>query len=123
MSIQLTPEIEAGLRAEAAIRGVSVENVIREALCLYRLERTNSPGPERHVAFNDRRREIAWTIKPDLRLLGEWVALEGDEVVAHGTDGKAAYECARAKGIVSPFLFYVSEPDATPFVGGWLGVE
>jgi hypothetical protein len=55
------------------------------------------------------------------KTLGEWVALEGDEVVAHGADGKAVYESARAQGISSPFLFHVSEPDSTPFAGGWLG--
>ena len=71
--------------------------------------------------FKDRRREMAWTMRPDLQYLGEWVVLEGDEVVAHGTDGKAAYEAARAKGIASPFLFYVAEPNPTPFAGGWLG--
>ena len=123
MGIQLTPEFEAGLRAEAAARGVSEESVLREALNFYRQERAGKPPALRRVPFNDRRREIAWTLKPDLRFSGEWVVIEGNEVVAHGTDGKAAYDSARAKGIASPFLFYVSEPDSTPFVGGWLGVE
>jgi hypothetical protein len=117
------PEIEDGLRAEAAARGVSVDSVMREALDLYRQQRGNKPAAARRPAFNDRRREIAWTLKPDLKYLGEWVALEGDAVVAHGGDGKAVYESARAQGISSPFLFHVAEPDSTPFAGGWLGVE
>jgi hypothetical protein len=83
----------------------------------------NKSMAARRPAFNDRRLEIAWTIKPDLNYLGEWVALEGDEVVAHGADGKAVYESARVQGISSPFLFHVSEPDSKPFAGGWLGVE
>jgi hypothetical protein len=123
MSIQVPLEIEDGLRAEAAARGLSVDSVMREALELYRRQRGNKPMVARRPAFNHRRREIAWTIKPDLDYLGEWVALEGDEVVAHGADGKAVYESARAQGISSPFLFHVSEPDSTPFAGGWLGVE
>jgi len=123
MSIQVPPEIEGRLRAEAAARGVSVDTVILEALDLYGQRRGNNSGVTGRAPFNDRRQEIAWTIKPNLKYLGEWVALEGDEVVAHGTDGKAVYESARAHGIASPFLFHVSEPESTPFVGGWVGVE
>ena len=124
VSIQLAPEIESGLRAEAAARGVSVESLMTEALSLYRREHGSDPTPlTGSLAFNDRRREIAWTLEPDLAYLGQWVALEGSEVVAHGTDGKAVYERARSKGIPSPFLFFVSEPDPTPFAGAWLGVE
>jgi len=46
--------------------------------------------------------------------------LNGDEVVAHGPDGRAVYDAARATGIDSPFMEFVEEPDPTPFVGGWL---
>lgn len=123
MSIQVPPEIEDGLRAEAAARGVSVDCIILEALNLYRQRRGNNLPITRRVPFNERRQEIAWTVRPNLKYLGEWVAIEGNEVVAHGVDGKAVYESALAKGIVSPFLFHVSEPDSTPFAGGWLGVE
>lgn len=125
MSIQLAPEIEDGLRAEAAARGVSVDRVMREALDLYRSHQHDRLPPVAHRGHQaDRLRETAWVTNPDLQYCGEWVALEGDEVVAHGTDGKVVYESARSQGIASPFLFFVSEPeDPRPFAGGWLGAD
>ena len=115
MSMQLVPEIEASLREEATARGLSIDQVIQEALALYRKE---SPMPVRS-AYLERRREMAWIQKPDLRFLGEWIALEGDTVHAHGIDGKAVYKAARAQGIESPFMFHVAEPDPSPFIAGW----
>lgn len=35
---------------------------------------------------------------------GQFVVLDGDKFVAYGTDSKAVYEEARAKGYKSPFL-------------------
>lgn len=48
---------------------------------------------------------------------GQWVVLEGDELIAHGSDGKQVYEEARAKGIETPFLKRVKAKEL-PF-GGW----
>ena len=121
MSIQLPPEIEAGLVAEAASRGVPVESVLSEALDLYM--KRKGPPPSRTMPYNGRYPEMAWVRHPDLRYVGQWVVLEGTEVVAHSTDGKTAYDAARAKGIDSPFMFFVAEPDPRPFFAGWLGVD
>lgn len=118
VALQLAPEIEAELIAAAAARGSSVDRVAREALELY--QKFHSPGsrPPRHRAT-----EIAWTRRPDARYRGEWVALEGEAVVAHGADNRAVYESARLQGFESPFLFFVDEPDASPAAGGWLPAE
>jgi hypothetical protein len=61
----MAPEIEAALQAEAAVRGVSLETVMSEALNLYREEHSGQQ-PTGRVPFDDRRREVAWTINPDL---------------------------------------------------------
>jgi hypothetical protein len=61
MSIQLAPEIEAGLRAEAATRGVSEDVLVAEAL----------------ATSQYRRAEMRWAANPDPQLAGEWVVLEG----------------------------------------------
>ena len=92
MSMQLVPEIEASLREEATARGLSVDQLIQEALALYRKE---SPMPVRS-GYLERHREMAWAQKPDMRFLGEWVALEGETVLARGPYGKAVYKAARA---------------------------
>ncbi len=38
---------------------------------------------------------------------GEVIVLEGDEIVAHGHDGRQLVEEARRRGIEVPFLFLV----------------
>jgi hypothetical protein len=48
---------------------------------------------------------------------GQFVLLEGDVLIAHGTDPKKLYQTARAKGIEIPFVKRVKAKDL-PF-GGW----
>jgi hypothetical protein len=48
---------------------------------------------------------------------GEWLALDGPHLYAHGRDGKQVFQEAKALGVRSPFLVYV-ESDPLPS-GGW----
>jgi addiction module HigA family antidote len=63
---------------------------------------------------NDRKREDAWRRSNQDLLLGhfsgQWVVLEGEEIMAHDTDPAKAVADARAKGVVVPFVFYVEAP-------------
>jgi hypothetical protein len=120
MSIHLAPDIEAGLLAEAAARGVSVDVLIRKALQAYRRQPHSDPPEVRVVPYKDRRAEMDWVSHPDLQYVGQWVVLEGSKVVASDPDGKALYQAVRDRGIESPFMFYVAPPNPTPFVGGWI---
>lgn len=63
---------------------------------------------------------MAWAAKLDPRYIGKWVVLEGSEAIASGPDPKMIYDEVRAKGILSPFLIYVSPEEQEPFAGGWL---
>ena len=108
MSLQVAPEIEARVREVAAARGVSVDAVLDEALRL--LQKRRDATVSRRVAEVDSSREMAWIAKPDLQYVNQWVALDGSDVVAHGPDGKAVFEAARAKGVQAPFLHFVMEP-------------
>lgn len=58
-----------------------------------------------------RDRELAWRQSNHemlrSRFAGQWVVLEGEEIVAHGKDAARAVEEARAKGISTPFVFFV----------------
>ncbi|MBY0505946.1 MAG: hypothetical protein K2X03_18665 [Bryobacteraceae bacterium] len=110
MSIQLALDVSAATAA-----GMPVDGVLREALKLYDRKRQSAV---RRVEYTSRELEMAWTREPDLRYIGQWVALEGSLVVASGTDGKAVAQSARAQGIPIPFMFYVTEPDSHPFAGG-----
>ena len=53
------------------------------------------------------RREHAHELE---QLARQWVVLEGDRVVSHGTDAGAVVARARAEGISVPYVFFV-EPD------------
>lgn len=64
---------------------------------------------------------MAWAARPDPAYFSKWVVLDGHSVVASGSDGKAVYDEALAKGITSPFLIFASPAEREPFVGGWTG--
>ena len=118
MTIQLAPEIEAGLRRRATDDGVAVEDVVTRAVDAYL--RRPAPGPVRRVPTRDRRQEMAWAAHPDPAFFGQWVVLEGSSVVASGTDATLVCEEARGKGITTPFLTFVPSKVEDHFAGGWL---
>jgi len=47
---------------------------------------------------------------------GEWVALDGDRLIAHGTDAMEVYAAAEADGAYLPMIKYIEPADALPFV-------
>ena len=77
--------------------------------------RRSSKGDDhRPPPLDDRKREDAWRRSHrDLlqaRFAGQWVVLEGEEVMAHSENAARAVEKARAKGVAVPFVFYVEPP-------------
>lgn len=121
MSIQLAHDIEAGLRAEAAARGMDVDALIATAVKAYLLETPSTSVPTtRRVPARARAAEMTWASSPDARFFGKWVVLEGGQVVASGSNPKQLYEDVRARGISSPFLIFVSPDEQEPFAGGWI---
>jgi len=66
------------------------------------------------VVVGYRSREIEWrrTHADDLQAFAnEWVALEGEQIVAHGPDPMEVVAEARARGIQTPYIFYVESLD------------
>ena len=121
MGIQLAPDIEAGLRTEAAARGMEVDALIATAVKAYLRDAPAPPVPaSRQVPSRDRSAEMAWAASPDMQFIGKWVVLEGSQVVASGPNPIRLYEDVREKGISSPFLIFVSPHDHEPFAGGWI---
>jgi len=64
-------------------------------------------------------REHAWIDANHDRYLGQWVAVEGDTLVAHGTNPRQVYLDARMSGIDVPYVVKV-EQQQEPYTGGWL---
>jgi hypothetical protein len=66
----------------------------------------------------DRWRERQWLLEHGGEYAGEWVALNGDCLLAHGTDGRLVLSEARRAGVDVPFVVRVESTDELPF-GGW----
>ncbi len=76
-------------------------------------EPTTTPKP-----YNNRKLEQEWIAKHKDDYVGQWVVIEGDQLIVHGTAARTVYEAARAAGIKVPFLVRVHPADDLPF-GGW----
>lgn len=63
-------------------------------------------------------REMEWLSQHRHEYAGQYVALDGDRLVSHGTDGREVYRQARAAGVKVPFMAHIEPADALPF-GGW----
>ena len=63
------------------------------------------------------RQALQWIDEHKEEFDGQFVVLDGDQLIAHGTDSKTVYNEARVKGYKSPFLKRV-KAKILPF-GGW----
>ncbi len=68
----------------------------------------------RPVNAGFRSRELEWRIAHPETLAAvanEWVALEGEEIIAHGRDPLQVVKEATEKGIRTPYVFFVEHPE------------
>lgn len=68
----------------------------------------------REAHAQPRDREAAWRRAHELELrelAGQWVIVEGEELIAHGPDLPAIVASARARGIRVPYVFFVEQSD------------
>ena len=68
---------------------------------------------------SSRQAEMEWLKANAHRYLGQWVALQGSELVSHGAEGRAVLDEARRKGVKRPLLYQVPEEIGVPSVS-WL---
>lgn len=75
-------------------------------------ETTVPPASHNHTSSQGRRRELEWrqTHREELRqYAGEYVALEGEEIIAHDPDPLVVVAEARSRGIRGPYIFRIGE--------------
>ena len=84
----------------------------------------DSPSPSaatRQVApltpVRDLARESAWIQQRRDEYAGQWVALDGDRLIASGSSAKEVYAAARAAGVADALIVKVEARDALPFAG------
>ncbi len=59
-----------------------------------------------------------WLNQNREQYMGQWVCLDGDRLIAHGTDALQVHAQGKAAGIEAPFLEHIVEEDE-PFFAGW----
>lgn len=74
-------------------------------------------SPER-LSDPTRRLEYQWLAQHRSTYAGKYVALEGDRLISHGTDGREVLRQARLLGVLHPYIVHI-DPDDTPAFGGW----
>ncbi len=72
----------------------------------------------RRVEPIDLSRELHWLKEHRHEYTGQWVCVEGDQLIAHGPVAREVFAAARQAGISAPFVEYLSVDYDKPF-GGW----
>ena len=69
-------------------------------------------------ASSSRALEQAWLKEHQAEYVGQWVALQGASLVAHGSAARDVLDSAAKKGYIQPLLAHISNDQLLPF-GGW----
>lgn len=124
LSIRLTPEEKSQLQKIAAEQDLTVGQLVRRAVRSV----TGPPGesPERRSQRPvvrrrrrqkfEREQELHWLAENTheiRRLGGQWIVIEGDELIAHGADFFAVLETAKRRGIEIPFIEWIPRQGMT----------
>jgi len=66
----------------------------------------------------DRSREMRWIKEHREEYAGQWVALDGDQLLSHGADARQVFADAR-QSVTSPFFAHLEPENERHFIGGW----
>lgn len=84
-------------------------------------EETSHKQKEKQINLEERiskfKKAEKWLAENSEKYMNQWVCLEGDKLIAHGTDALKVDRQAKAAGIEAPFLEHIVE-EKYPF-GGW----
>jgi hypothetical protein len=139
LTLELTPQVEERISREAKARGLTIEAYIRSVLEGSSAgvpagqpssdERTGdlprSNGASNFTAriigdaprAKDRSREWEWLATHRGEYAGEWLALDGDRMLAHGLDLKEVAETAKRDGVTDALLVRAEPINAPPYIG------
>lgn len=101
----------------------TLEQIIDEARALspaekLKLRRALDRELEQAAQAQSRGVESAWVERNRDKYLGQWVALEGDTLIAHGVNAREVYLAARQAGITGPYIVQ-TKPKVAAYIGGW----
>ena len=143
VTLKLEPEVETLVAKRVRARGLTVEAYIqslleglvadpsadsRESLTpddersktLSGIHDAGVPRPRivgKASPAKDRSREQAWLAEHRDRYAGQWVALDGDRLLGHGTNLRQVAEAAHQAGVKDPLIARAEAFGAPPYVG------
>ena len=96
-----------------------VENqLVRLTIESQTIPQSGNPSGNRPAPANERREEFLWLANESHPYAGQWVALDGGKLIAHGADLATVSAAARAAGVARPLLTHLPIEGDLPF-GGW----
>lgn len=87
------------------------------------LDENGTPNRERNGSqphANRSAKSLRWLDENREKYSGQWVALDGDRLIACGQTAKEVYSKAKVEGVETPFVELVTGRESGPFTEGWL---
>jgi len=81
---------------------------------------SDGTGGEWQARAGRSEKSLRWLNENRQKYLGQWVALDGDRLIASGPTAQEVYAKSKAEGVKIPFVELISEEEPAPFSGGWL---
>jgi hypothetical protein len=81
---------------------------------------TNGEGQGSQAQTSPSAKSLRWLDENREEYSGQWVALDGDRLIASGWTANEVYSKAKAEGVEIPFVELVTDPNPVPATGGWL---
>ena len=126
LTIEIAPEIENRLEAEAKRNGISktdlAKNLIEERFAPKERRENYMPITPRYVGkaeMGDFSGDREWLRKNRAEYQGKYVATHGNRLIASGEKLKEVSEKARREGFPDALLKYIEPFDTPPYVGGF----
>jgi hypothetical protein len=124
LTIEVSAELERRLEAEAKNNGIGRDEFVRVIL----EEKLNEKPKKRSTDYGkiiatglpvrDFSREHDWLAKNRDEYDGQYVALDGDTLLAHGENGKEVAAKVKELGIKSAYIVLVEGSNRPPFISG-----
>lgn len=96
-----------------------LQEALRETLLESKIE--NKPPRDKRIepiiTNTDFSLSVKWLMEHSADYSGQWVALDGELLLAHGMDPKEVFAAADAAGVQHPLVTQVEDSNALPFAG------
>lgn len=124
LTIDLQSELEQRLEAEAKRQGLSTDALARSMLEEKLKSNDQQNGASalprvlaKSLPVKDRSREAQWLKAHRDEYAGQWVALEGERLIASGDDLKQVANAAQQLGAPDALMMRVEPNESLPFAG------